>query len=229
MEKSLLLQELPESSWPRERLLREGEKHLSDQELLAIILRNGSRQQNVMELAGSILRKYPTLYDLKHTTLQELQQFKGIGETRAIELKAMMELGYRINRALQPKMGKIQSSLSLGQLLITELKDHQQEHLVAFFLNTKNEIILQKTIFIGSLNQSIAHPREIFREAVRISAARVVLGHNHPSGNPTPSQNDLDFTERVQECGAMMGIELLDHIIVGETKYFSLREEKYLK
>ena len=226
MEKSLLLQELPESSWPRERLLREGEKHLSDQELLAIILRNGSRQQNVMELAGSILREYPALYDLKHATLQELQQFKGIGKT---ELKAMMEFGHRINRALQPKMGKVQSSLSLGQQLITELKDYHQEHLVAFFLNTKNEIISQKTIFIGSLNQSIAHPREIFREAVRISAARVVLGHNHPSGNPTPSHNDLAFTEPVQECGAMMGIELLDHIIVGETKYFSLREEKYLK
>ncbi|MGX7205579.1 RadC family protein [Enterococcus pingfangensis] len=229
MEKNSLLQELPESSWPRERLLREGEKHLSDQELLAIILRNGSRQQNVMELAGNILREYSTLYELKYTTLQELQQFKGIGETRAIELKAMMEFGYRIYRALQPKLGKIQSSFSFGQFLITELKDYQQEHLVAFFLNTKNEIIFQKTIFIGSLNQSIAHPREIFREAVRTSAARVVLGHNHPSGNPLPSQNDLEFTERVRECGTMMGIELLDHIIVGETKYFSLREEKYLK
>ncbi|MBM7712677.1 RadC family protein [Enterococcus xiangfangensis] len=229
MEKNSLLQELPESSWPRERLLREGEKHLSDQELLAIILRNGSRQQNVMELAGNILREYSTLYELKYTTLQELQQFKGIGETRAIELKAMMEFGYRIYRALQPKLGKIQSSFSFGQFLITELKDYRQEHLVAFFLNTKNEIIFRKTIFIGSLNQSIAHPREIFREAVRTSAARVVLGHNHPSGNPLPSQNDLEFTERVRECGAMMGIELLDHIIVGETKYFSLREEKYLK
>lgn len=229
MEKNSLLQELPESSWPRERLVREGERHLSDQELLAIILRNGSRQQNVMDLAATILRTYPTLYDLKHTTLQELQQFKGIGITKAIELKAMMEFGYRINRSLQPKLGKIQSSFTLGQLLINELKDRPQEHLVAFFLNTKNEIILQKTIFIGSLNQSIAHPREIFREAVRISAARVALGHNHPSGNPTPSQNDLDFTERVRICGEMMGIELLDHIIVGETKYFSLREEKYLK
>lgn len=229
MEKSLLLQELPESSWPRERLLRTGEKHLSDQELLAIILRNGSRQQNVMELAGTILRTFPSLYELKQATVQELQQFKGIGETRAIELKAMMEFGYRINCALQPKMGRVQSSLSLGQQLISELKDYQQEHLVAFFLNTKNEIISQKTLFIGSLNQSIAHPREIFREAVRISAARVVLGHNHPSGNPVPSQNDLEFTERVRECGEMMGIELLDHIITGETKYFSLREEKYLK
>lgn len=229
MEKSLLLKELPESSWPRERLVRESERHLSDQELLAIILRNGSRQQNVMELAGTILQKYPNLYDLKHATLHELQQFRGIGKTRAIELKAMMEFGVRIHRALQPKSGRIQSSYSLAQYLIEELKDYQQEHLVAFFLNTKNEILLQKTLFIGSLNQSIAHPREIFREAVRISAARVALGHNHPSGNPAPSQNDLEFTQRVEECGTMMGIELLDHIIVGETKYFSLREENYLK
>ena len=95
------------------------------------------------------------------------------------------------------------------------------------FLNTKNEIIQQKTIFVGSLNQSIAHPREIFREAVRVSAARIALAHNHPSGNPQPSRNDLDFTARVRKCGEMMGIEVLDHIIVGENEYISLREENY--
>ncbi|GCF93365.1 UPF0758 protein [Enterococcus florum] len=179
MEKSLLLQELPESSWPRERLLKEGERHLSDQELLAIMLRNGSRSQHVMDLAGMILKEVSTLYDLKQLTLEELMVFKGIGKTKAIELKAMMELGTRIERSRQPKYGKVHSSFAIGQHLMNELRGLQQEHLVALFLNTKNEIIQQRTIFIGSLNQSIAHPREIFREAVRVSAARILLGHNH--------------------------------------------------
>lgn len=227
MEKSLLLKELPASSWPRERLLKEGEKHLTDQELLAIILRNGSRSQHVMDLAGLILKEVPNLYDLKQLSIEELMNFKGIGKTKAIELKAVIEFGARIHRAAQPKLGRVSSSFALGNHLVEELKGLQQEHLIAMFLNTKNEIIQQKTIFVGSLNQSIAHPREIFREAVRVSAARIALAHNHPSGNPQPSRNDLDFTARVRKCGEMMGIEVLDHIIVGENEYISLREENY--
>lgn len=225
--KKMLLQELPESSWPRERLLEVGEKYLTNQELLAIILRSGYKNQNVMDLAATILREIPDLYHLKQTSLTELMAFKGIGQAKAIEIKAAMEFGCRIQRAQQPKLGKAHSSFALGQLLINELKDMQQEHLVALFLNTKNEIIQQKTIFIGSLNQSIAHPREIFHQAVRLSAAKIVLGHNHPSGNPQPSQNDLAFTKRIRECGELMGIEILDHLIVGGVNYFSLREENY--
>ncbi|MGX2943806.1 RadC family protein [Enterococcus alishanensis] len=222
-----LLKELPESSWPRERLIEVGERYLTDQELLAIILRSGSRDQNVMDLAGEILREIPDLYQLKQASITELMKFKGVGKAKAVELKAVMEFGFRINRSLQPKLGKAQSSFAMGQLFINELKDFQQEHLMALYLNTKNEIICQKTIFIGSLNQSIAHPREIFREAVKISAAKICLAHNHPSGNPAPSQNDLAFTKRVRQCGELIGIEILDHIIVGDLKYFSLREENY--
>lgn len=227
MKEHNLLQALPESSWPRERLLREGEKNLSDQELLAILLRSGSTTQNVMELAGSMLREIPDLYLLKETTIQELMAFNGVGKAKAAELKAAVEFGRRVSVAKQPKYGKVHSSFGVGQTLMEHLRGLQQEHLVALFLNTKNEIILQKTIFIGSLNQSVAHPREIFKEAVRISAARIVLGHNHPSGNPQPSSNDLAFTKRIRECGKLMGIEVLDHLIIGEEKYFSLREENY--
>lgn len=179
MEKQITV---PQSSRPRERLLEFGEKALSDQELLAILLRTGSKPYNVLELAGLILAAFPNLYELKSASLYELQQIRGVGQIRAIELKAMMELGSRIHQIRQPKYGKVQSSYGLAQQLIDEFKDYHQEHLVCLYLNTKNEITHRKTLFIGSLNQSIAHPREIYREAVRCSAARIICAHNHPSG-----------------------------------------------
>ena len=115
--------------------------------------------------------------------------------------------------------------MDLAFQLMEDLKDYQQEHLICLYLNTKNEIIHRQTLFIGSLNQAVAHPREIFREAVRHSAARIICVHNHPSGNPEPSENDRQFTKRLKACGEMMGIELLDHLIIGHSSYVSLREE----
>lgn len=218
---------VPQSSRPRERLLDFGEKALSDQELLAILLRTGSKPYNVLELAGLILAAFPNLYELKSASLNELQQIRGVGQIRAIELKAMMELGSRIHQTKQPKYGKVQSSYGLAQQLIEEYKDYHQEHLVCLYLNTKNEITYRKTLFIGSLNQSIAHPREIYREAVRCSAARIICAHNHPSGAPQPSENDRLFTQRLKQCGELMGIELLDHLIIGNESYVSLREEGF--
>lgn len=218
---------IPKSSMPRERLLDYGAEALSNQELLAILLRTGSKPYNVMELSGLILAQFPSLYDFKSATLNELQQLKGVGLIRSIELKAMMEFGSRIHQSLQPKYGKIRSSMDLAHQLMEELKDYQQEHLICLYLNTKNEIVHRQTLFIGSLNQSIAHPREIFRGAVRHSAARIILVHNHPSGDPTSSANDREFTKRLKACGDMMGIELLDHLIIGHEKYVSLREEGF--
>lgn len=218
---------IPQSSLPRERLLDYGPEALSNQELLAVLLRTGSKSDNVMEVAGNILGEFPSLYDLKAASLEELMAIRGIGQIKAIELQATMELGQRIQRSLQPKLGKVRSSFDLAFRLIEELKDYQQEHFICLYLNTKNEIIQKQTLFKGSLNQSIAHPREIFRVAVRFSAARLIVVHNHPSGNPKPSENDLAFTRRLKECGDMMGIDLLDHIITGHDKYISLREEGF--
>lgn len=219
-----LIEEVMVSNRPRERLLAYGEKSLSDQELVAIILRTGSREKNVLHLAGYLLSYFETLYDFKQATIEELCAIKGIGTVKAVELKAMIELGNRISIAKQAKHGKVISSQSIGEMMISEMGDIQQERLVAVYLNTKHEIIRKETIFIGSLNQSIAHPREIFRGAVRVSAAKLILTHNHPSGDTSPSSNDISFTERMQECGEMMGIELLDHIIVGHSSYYSLKE-----
>jgi len=148
-------------------------------------------------------------------------------DEKAIELKAAMELGIRLGTAKQTKLGHITSSQKAGECIMEELKDLYQEHLIALFLNSKNEVIKKKIIFRGGLNQAVVHPREIFREAVRFSAARIIIGHNHPSGNVTPSQADIDFTRRLSECGEMMGIELLDHFIVGDHTYCSLKEEGY--
>ena len=206
------LLEVPLSAMPRERLERYGAKVLETHELLAILLRTGSKDLNVLQLSIVVLNTFEDLHSLK------------IGRTKAIELKAAIELGARLNKASQMKLGKITSSKMAGQWIVEELKDAYQEHLVALYLNTKNEVIKKKMIFIGGLNSAVAHPREIFREAVRYSAARVIIGHNHPSGNPEPSQADIDFTKRLMDCGGLMGIELLDHFIVGGEHFISLKE-----
>ncbi|KAF1296152.1 hypothetical protein BAU15_10205 [Enterococcus sp. JM4C] len=229
MEEKLLLREIPSSSLPRERLLKQGEQSLSDQELLAICLRTGQHPIHVMELAANVLDKFANLYTLKGASVEELMEIKGIGKVKAIEIRAIIELGNRMEEAMQPKVGKIQASFELAQRLIHTLKDYQQEHFICIYLNTKNEIIKQVTLFVGSLNQSVAHPREIFHGAVRYHAASIIIAHNHPSGDSTPSRQDILFTQRVSQCGEMMGIELLDHIITGQNTYTSLKEEELLK
>ncbi len=216
--------ELANDNFPRERLEKYGEKALSYQELLAIILRTGYKEKHVMELSLHILYYFDSLFDLKMAPLEELQKIKGIGRVKAIEIKAAIELGLRLAKATQIKYGKITSSKEIGALMLEELGELKQEHLVAVYLNTKNEVLKKETIFIGSLNQSIAHPREIFKGAVKYSAARIILAHNHPSGNPTPSRNDKIFTKRIMECGDLMGIDVLDHFVIGENEYISLRE-----
>lgn len=222
-ERSLIL-DVPKYSRPRERLEEYGEKALGTHELLAILLRTGSKDNNVLAVAMELLNSFGDLHRLKLSSLEELREIKGIGHAKSIEIRAAIEFGVRIASASQLKIGQITSSQMVGDLLFTEMKDLPQEHVVALYLNTKNHLIKKETIFVGGLNSSIAHPREIFRGAVRVSAARIILGHNHPSGNPEPSQADISFTKRIIECGELMGIDLLDHIVVGEKGYVSLKE-----
>ncbi|ALV20829.1 MAG: DNA repair protein RadC [Carnobacterium sp.] len=219
-----LVNEVPVFSRPRERLEIYGEKALANHELLAILLRTGIKGTNVMTLAMEVLNSFEDLYFLKTASIEELMAISGIGKIKAVEVKAAIELGVRISQASQIKIGQITSSRKAGEMLLGEMRDLQQEHVIVLYLNTKNEIIKKETIFIGGLNSSVAHPREIFRGAVRFSAARMIVGHNHPSGNPTPSEADILFTKRMFECGELMGIELLDHIIIGQESYISLKE-----
>lgn len=224
-----LMKEVPTTSLPRERMESYGVEALSDQELLAILLRTGQHPYNVMDIAGEVLKKFANLTALRQASLTELREIRGIGRVKALEICALIELGQRIQVEARPASGLIRSSYDLAQQLIMEMRDFQQEHLVCIYLDTQNQLILKKTLFIGSLNQSIAHPREIFHFAVRVSAAKIILAHNHPSGNVLPSKQDLHFTKRVRECGELMGIEVLDHLIIGTKQYLSLREEGLLE
>lgn len=225
---SLKVQELPIESQPRERLLLYGAKALSDYELLAILLRTGTKQKSVLNLAHSFLAHFKELYMLRNVSIEELQQISGIGPVKAIELQAAIEFGQRVYQSRLLKRGQILSTTAAGKWLLDHMEHLHQEHLIALFLNTKNEVIQTKNIFIGSVSQSVAHPREIFKEAVKYPTARIIIGHNHPSGDTKPSPADLNFTKRMIECGELMGIELLDHFIIGEDSYLSLREETHL-
>ena len=214
-----------DSLLPRERLVKEGVEALSNQELLAILLRTGTRQANVFEIAQKVLNSLNSLTDLKKMTLQELQSLSGIGRIKAIELQAVIELGHRIHKHETLEMESILSSQKLAKKMQQELGDKKQEHLVALYLNTQNQIIHQQTIFIGSATRSIAEPREILHYAIKHMATSVILVHNHPSGAVSPSRNDDHVTKLVKEACELMGIVFLDHLIVSYSDYFSYREK----
>ncbi|MBZ6526643.1 DNA repair protein RadC [Aerococcaceae bacterium DSM 111021] len=222
------IREVPKDVQPRERLLAYGEKALSDHELLAILFRTGTKDENVLKLAMSFINHFENLNELKHSSIEAFQQVKGVGPVKAIELKAAIELGYRIATSAIPKYGHIVSTRSAGEWLMQEMSDLHQEHLVVLFLNTKNEIIKKRTIFVGSVNSAVAHPREIFKEAVKYPTARIIIAHNHPSGDTKPSPADLHFTKRMIACGELMGIDVLDHLIIGQGEYLSLHESTNL-
>lgn len=214
-----------DSLLPRERLAQEGVEALSNQELLAILLRTGTRQASVFEIAQKVLSNLSSLTDLKKMTLQELQSLSGIGRVKAIELQAMIELGHRIHKHETLEMESILSSQKLAKKMQQELGHKKQEHLVALYLNTQNQIIHQQTIFIGSATRSIAEPREILHYAIKHMATSLILVHNHPSGAVVPSRNDDQVTKLVKEACDLMGIVLLDHLIVSHSNYFSYREK----
>lgn len=222
------IERMPNDSRPRERLEQFGVKSLADHELLAIILRTGTKGKNVLGLAIDVLNVVEDIYRLRHVSLQELMQIPGIGKVKANEILAAVEFGKRVSQSTQIKEGTVSSSSWVGKYLQEELANLNQENVVALYLNTKNEIIKKDTVFIGSLNSSIAHPREIFNRAISYSAARIILAHNHPSGNVEPSEADLSFTHRMIEAGELLGIEVLDHFIIGENCYLSLREKGYI-
>lgn len=210
---------------PRERLRDLGAEQLSNQELLSILLRTGTKTRPVLEVANDILKHIDTLADFQHLSLQELQKIKGIGYVKSIEIKAMIELAKRISKAEYVQKERIMSSERLARKMMLELSDQKQEHLVAIYLDTQNRIIEQRTIFIGSVRRSIAEPREILYYACKNMATSVIIIHNHPSGSPAPSENDLRFTEKMKRACDDIGIVCLDHIIVGKYQYYSFREE----
>lgn len=223
-----LIREIATESKPRERLLQFGEQALATHELLAILLRTGRHNQSALDVASELLQQAGDLYTLKQSSIEEIQSIKGIGIAKSIEIKAAIELGIRCAQSQQLKFGKITSSQQAGHYLLNEFKGLNQEHLIVLFLNTKHDIIKKKTMFIGSATQSIADPRDIFRDALKLGAVKIIVAHNHPSGHPDPSEEDILFTQRVIQAGKIVGILVLDHVIIGDNCFISLKEQGHI-
>lgn len=222
------IRDIVKDDQPRERLLMEGVSSLSNTELLAVLLRTGTKEESVLALAGRILHHFDGLRMLKDATVEELTGINGIGIAKAAQLIAAFELGRRIVQLEYKERYSIRSPEDCAKYMMEEMRFLQQEHFVCLYLNTKNQVMHRQTVFIGSLNASIVHPREVFREAFRRSAASIICLHNHPSGDPAPSREDIEVTKRLAECGRIMGVDLLDHIIIGEHRFVSLKEKGYI-
>lgn len=224
----MLIKDFPAEDRPRERLIRTGAESLSNQELLAILLRTGTKEESVLELANRLIRHFEGLRFLKDASLEEMTSIKGIGTAKAVQILAAIELGRRIANLQHDARYVIRTPQDGANYVMNDMRFLSQEHFVCLYLNIKNQVIHRQTIFIGSLNASIVHPREVFKEALRRSAASIICFHNHPSGDPSPSKEDIEVTKRLAECGKIMGIEILDHLIIGEKKFVSLRQKGYL-
>lgn len=224
----IMIKDVPKDDRPRERLLKVGPGQVSNAELLAIILGSGTKSESVLSLSNRLLMHFEGLKLLNDATIEELIAIKGIGRAKGVLVLAAIELGKRMNGFQSGDRYVIRSPEDGADYIMEDMRVLNQEHFVALFLNTKNQVIHRQTIFIGSLNASIVHPREVFREAVKRSAASIIVAHNHPSGDPTPSQEDIHVTRRLVESGKMIGIELIDHIIIGNRKFVSLKEKGYL-
>ncbi|UHA74360.1 RadC family protein [Paenibacillus sp. 481] len=224
MAQSLMLRDLPQEERPRERMMQHGAEALSHAELLAILLRTGTKQESALDLAQRVVQRAGALRDLADMTLTELTQIKGIGLAKAIQLKAGIELGRRLARSQHNEAIVIKRPADAAQLVMESMRLYKKEHFVCLFLNTKNRVIAQETITIGILDASLVHPREVFRAAIKQGSASIVCVHNHPSGDPTPSSEDVALTRRLVEAGELVGIEVLDHLVIGDNQYVSLKE-----
>jgi DNA repair protein RadC len=225
---SYTLRELPIGERPRERMLAQGAQALSNAELLAILLRTGTVAESAVRLAERILRESGSLRSLTDMRLEQLTAIKGVGPAKALQIQAGIELGRRLARSSMEERPVIRSPHDAADLLMEELRYLNKEHFICLFLNTKNHVIGQETISVGTLNATIVHPREVFRPAITRNCASVICAHNHPSGDPTPSTEDLELTSRLVEAGEIVGIEVLDHLIIGDRSFTSLKEKGFL-
>lgn len=222
------MKELPSSSKPRERLKKVGVQNLSDIELISIILKNGTKKKNVTDLSIELLKQYQ-LSDLPNSSLNSLTLIKGIGEVKAMELLCAIELGKRIYlKEKQPSI-RLDTPKKIYEHTKYLFYDVKQEYFYAIYFNNKQELIGEKLLFMGTINKSITHPREIFKEAYLLSATSIVVLHNHPSNDLTPSKEDKEFTSNIISIGQLQGIPVIDHLIVGNNKYYSFYEHEEIR
>lgn len=225
MQNTCKILDLPKNERPRERMLRYGSEVLSNSELLAIILRTGTKNEDILSLTRKLLMEKNGLNGLLNSSFEEFMKLNGIGEAKATQLLALAELSKRFKSYKSGEDYKISEPRAAAEMVMEEMRYLKQECLKVIMLNTKNVVIGYKDVSLGSLNSSIVHPREVFSEALKKSSASIIICHNHPSGDPTPSSEDINVTNRIKECGRLLGIDLLDHLIIGDGIYISLKEK----
>lgn len=225
---TLLIRDLPHSERPREKLLQHGAAALSNRELLALLLGTGTASESVLQLAERVLVAAGGLTGLIHMSLEELQNVRGIGPAKAAVIQAALQLSLRFAEATRGAGPAIRSPKDVAELLMAQMKHLDREYFRIVLLDTKHRVIDTPVISIGNLNSSIVHPRELFKECIRRSSCAVIMVHNHPSGDPEPSPDDLDVTERIVQAGQLLGIKVLDHIIIGDNCYVSLSERNLM-
>src|SRR5659263_101992 len=212
---------------PRERLIKNGASALSDSELLAIILRTGSKKENVINLSQRILGEY-NIKQLSQINLTQLMKIHGIKESKATQISACFEIARRLESFNSVEKPKISSPEDVYRRLFPRMRELKKEMFIELCLDTKNQILKEEVISVGSLNTNVVHPREVFKLALAESAAHIIVAHNHPSGDPTPSSEDIEITKKLVETGTIIGITLLDHVIIGDGRHFSMKEAGHI-
>jgi len=220
----ITVKEMPEDERPRERLARVGPQALSSAELLAIILRTGVKGENVVTMASRLLAKYGGLAGLSRADLAQLGQEHGLGPAKASQLLAALELGRRLMAESPEERFQIRAPQDAANLLIPLIGHQEQEHFVVLYLDTRNRVMDREVLYKGSLNTSLVRIAEVFRGAIRRNCAAIIVAHNHPSGDPSPSPEDVALTRRLVEAGKLVEVEVLDHVVIGQGRFVSLRE-----
>ncbi|MCC6144874.1 MAG: DNA repair protein RadC [Candidatus Hydrogenedentes bacterium] len=222
------VREMPEEDRPRERLARLGPEALRDAELIGVIFRTGTREVGAVGLGDRLVSHFGGLRNLARASVEELQQVKGVGQVKAIELKAALELGKRLATHKAPDRPRIRGAADVSDLLMLTFKELETEHFKVLLLNTKNEVLKVVDVSRGTLDGTMAMPRDVFRQAVREGAAAVIVCHNHPSGDPEPSRMDRELTQRLVQSGELIGIRVLDHVVFGDGRIVSFQERGLL-
>lgn len=220
------IKDLPEMEKPYEKFENYGAERLSDAELLAIIIKSGTKDKTSVELAQEILlldSEKRGLNFLKEVSIDDLRKIKGLGRVKAIQLKATIELAKRISKPYKILRKTVTSPDDVAEVLMSDMKDSSQEMMKVIVLNVKNEIVRVSTISLGTANSTLIEARDVFKEAIRYNSTRIIVAHNHPSGDPTPSKSDIVFSARLRDAGKIIGIEVLDHVIIGNDKFCSLK------
>lgn len=220
---------LPDEERPRERLRKYGSEAVSTTELIAIILGSGIKNISVLELSQEILARFKTLNKLAEASLEEFEQIKGLGPAKALQLKAAITLGIRVSKQNPAIKSIVDTPLQAYYLIKDELIFEKREVFIVILLDSKSCVISHQTVSIGTLSEALVHPREVFFPAIRQKASSLILVHNHPSGDPTPSTEDLQLTQVLLDAGRIIGIPVNDHIIIGEKTFISLRQKNLLQ